>query len=194
MIGAQAAGRSAVTFVGLPGLRTKLTMRLQPLFPAAALGAMLIGLLSGGAAAQDPNPDKAKADRAAAVERERLALQGGWQLVSVEELGKPRPESEYKDGRYVFLKDKILEMTGDKLNFEIEYEIDPTSKPKRINEYFKVQTKDGKADEVMIRGIYELDGDVLVICTASKERPKEFSSKTGVLLELRREKKPEKTE
>ena len=94
----------------------------------------------------------------------------------------------------MFLKDKILEMTGDKLNFEIEYEIDPTSDPKRINEYFKAKNKEGKDEEVMIRGIYELDGDTLILCTGSKERPTGFDSKSGVLLELRREKKSTKSE
>jgi uncharacterized protein (TIGR03067 family) len=135
--------------------------------------------------------DKSKDEKLAAIEKDKLALQGGWALVSVEEKGKVRPEDEIKEGRYVFLKDKILEMTGDKLNFEIEYEIEPTSNPKRINEYFKVKTKDGKSDETMIRGIYELDGDTLIICTSGgKQRPTAFDSKDGVLLELKREKKP----
>lgn len=135
-----------------------------------------------GAAPQDA--------KSAAIERDRLALQGAWSLVSVEEGGKLRPESEFKDGRYVFLKDKILEMTGEKLNFEIDYEIDPSSNPKRINEYFKVKSKDGKPEELMIRGIYELEGDTLTLCTGAKERPTSFDSKQGVLLKLRREKKP----
>jgi uncharacterized protein (TIGR03067 family) len=164
-----------------------------------SLALTLFSLASlASAPAQEPPPPpapEAKSEKAEAIEQEKLRLQGAWELVSVEEGGKQRPENEFKDGRYVFLKDKILEMTGQKLNFEIEYEIDPTSKPKRINEYFKVKTKDGKSEEAMIRGIYELDGDTLVICTSGKERPAAFESKDGaVLMELRREKKAPKEE
>lgn len=168
-----------------------LTMRMNTMLWISCC-LLAFACLTGPVAGQQ-KPEDAKAE---AVERDRIALQGGWKLVSVEEMGKQRSESEFKDGRYVFLKDKILEMTGDKLNFEIEYEIDPTSNPKRINEYFKVKTKEGKDDEAMIRGIYDLDGDILIICTSAKERPKAFDSKNGVLLELRREKpqpKPEPT-
>ena len=165
-------------------------------YATALVGSILLGLatLPGFAQDKEKEDDPAKEAKTEAVERDRIALQGGWRLVSVEEMGKERPESEYKDGRYVFLKDKILEMTGEKLNFEIEYEIDPTSNPKRINEYFKVKSKEGEKDETMIRGIYDLDGDTLIICTSGKERPAAFDSKNGVLLELRRERTPAKSE
>jgi len=166
-------------------------MRLPALLFVAAVCASSVTVLPGSGNSQD---DKGKSAKAEAIEREKIALQGGWQLVALEEKGKQRPESEYKDGRYVFLREKILEMTGDNLNFEIEYEIDPTSKPKRINEYFKVRTKEGKESETMIRGIYELDGDTLVICTSGSERPTSFDSTNGVLVELRREKKREAPE
>ncbi len=168
-------------------------MRLHSLLFLSLCSIALALLLPAAAPSQDQDPPD-KSAKAAAVERDRIALQGAWELVAVEEMGKERPASEYKDGRYVFLKDKILEMTGDKLNFEIEYEIDPTSDPKRINEYFKAKNKEGKDEEVMIRGIYELDGDTLILCTGSKERPTGFDSKSGVLLELRREKKSTKSE
>jgi len=166
-------------------------MPSQPILSIAAAGAALLGLWLSPALSQDDQtrPDKAKSAKAEAVDREKIALQGAWKLVSLEEQGKPRPESEFKDGRYVFLREKILEMTGDSLNFEIDYEIDPTSQPKRINEYFKVLTKEGKESKTMIRGIYKLDGDTLVICTGASERPKTFDSTNGVLIELRREKK-----
>ena len=164
-------------------------MRLPSFAFAAACCASFVALLPGSGTGQDPK----KEARAEAVEQERIALQGGWKLVSVEEKGKPRPKEDFEDGRYVFLREKILEMTGDNLNFEIDYEIDPTSRPKRINEYFKVRTKEGKESETMIRGIYELDGDTLVICTSSGERPTTFDSTHGVLMELQREKKREKS-
>jgi uncharacterized protein (TIGR03067 family) len=163
------------------------TMRLPALILVAACCASFVALLPGSGTGQE-DPKKAKAE---AVERDRIALQGGWKLVAVEEKGKPRAKKEFEDGRYVFLREKILEMTGDNLNFEIDYEIDPTSKPKRINEYFKVRSKDGKQSETMIRGIYELDGDTLVICTSAGERPAAFDSTDGVLMELQREKKRE---
>ena len=162
-------------------------MRLPALIFVAACCALLVALMPGSGTGQDD----AKKAKAQAVERERIALQGGWKLVAVEEKGKPRPKKDFEDGRYVFLRAKILEMTGDNLNFEIDYEIDPTSKPKRINEYFKVRSKEGKESETMIRGIYELDGDTLRICTSAGQRPTAFDSTDGVLMELQREKKRE---
>jgi uncharacterized protein (TIGR03067 family) len=104
----------------------------------------------------------------------------------VEEGGKKVPEEAVK------AKDFVIVFAGDKVTCpvngameELEYKLDPTAKPKRID----VIVEDGK----IARGIYQLEGDTLKLCfdkDAGGERPTKFATDdtTYGLIVLKRKK------
>ena len=113
-----------------------------------------------------------------AVKKDMDALQGKWQVASMERDGEAVPVA----------KDAVRVITGDKyemtlfpdLKIEGKFKIDPTAKPKTIE---STATSGPYKDQELL-GIYELDGDTLKICYAlpGKDRPTEFKSKEGVML------------
>ena len=105
-------------------------------------------------------------------------LQGVW-VVTRNEL-KRRPLPEMTGSLFIFEKDRFRlgnEKTGER------FAIDETSVPKRID------FDDGRAPPVL--GIYQLDGDVLTICSGGPgdPRPSEFKTSmfsSAVLTRLKR--------
>jgi uncharacterized protein (TIGR03067 family) len=129
------------------------------LLPAALAAGLLV--------AADAKDDAAKKDMD--------ALQGKWQLVSLE-----------RDGKSVDVpKDAVRVVKGDKytinprpgVTIEGTFKIDPTTKPKQVDATASAGPNKGKT----MMGIYEIDGDTLKICYAlpGKDRPTEFGSKEG---------------
>jgi uncharacterized protein (TIGR03067 family) len=109
-----------------------------------------------------------------AVKKDWDALQGTWQLVSAETDGKKSPEEQVKKIQVVIKGEKhTVYFDGKPVVKEVSFKIDPTKKPKQVD--------DTLADGRMIHGIYEVDGDTLRTCVApiGKDRPTEFASKPG---------------
>lgn len=103
-------------------------------------------------------------------EKEDEKLKGMWVLTSLEKDGKSLPGE--KDEIVVISAGKI---TTGKPNDQAEtrYKVDSTKNPKTID--ITPET----ADLGVIRGIYQIEGDVLKICTGQpgKERPTRFETK-----------------
>jgi uncharacterized protein (TIGR03067 family) len=119
--------------------------------------------------------DKKKED---AVKRELALLQGKWEMVGREVLGKKATKEDLE------IVKAILVIEGEKKTGwpvdmgkkgevqEASIKLDPTAKPKTID---KTVTKGiGKGETFL--GIYELDGDQLTICIPwrSNRRPTQF--------------------
>ena len=130
--------------------------------------------------AADPSDDAAKKD----LEK----FQGNWSLISAERDGKKTPEQEAKKikltiqgNKFVLRKDSVVISEG-------TMTFDPSKKPKKIDETISTGPNKGK----VFAAIYEIDDEQHKICFAApgKERPTEFSSGSGRLLQVwRREKK-----
>ena len=137
---------------------------------------MTVGLLI----AADAGDDAAKQDLA--------KFQGNWQLISAERDGKKTPEEDAKKitltiqgDKFVLRKDAVIISEGTMM-------LDPTKKPKAIDETITTGPNKGK----VFSAIYEVDDDQHKICfaAAGKERPTAFSSSSGQLLQVwKREKK-----
>jgi len=109
-----------------------------------------------------------------AARKELEKLQGTWQLVSAETDGKKVPEDRVKMIKLVIKGNTHTVFFGDDpVAKDIAFKIDPTKMPK--------QSDDTLPDGKTIRGIYELDGDMLksYVAGIDKERPTEFTSKAG---------------
>ncbi len=103
-------------------------------------------------------------------------MEGTWVLVSGEEEGKSISEQTLKGSK--------LEIKGDKHNVKVgndtfvgTHKIDASKKPKTIN----ASDTEGKFKGKTSLGIYELKADEFKVCFAppDKERPKEFTTKSG---------------
>jgi uncharacterized protein (TIGR03067 family) len=141
---------------------------------------LLLGILAPTADAQE-----------AAVKEEMKKLQGTWIRIYVEVDGKKSEDGKKEPGKAI-----ILTIKGNKYGDET-FTVDPAKKPKHIN----VSTVDDKGKAITLRGIYELNGDVLKLCFPFPfegkfdkigMRPTEFGSKAGgneVLEVYEREKK-----
>jgi uncharacterized protein (TIGR03067 family) len=131
---------------------------------ASVILAVSTGLVLGG---DGPNEQDVKA--------ELDKFQGTWQLVSAETDGKKAPADLVAKIRVVIRGNKhtVLIKGVDSPAKEIPFKIDPTKKPKTVD--------DQLADSKQIHGIYELDGDTLKSCVAAigKERPTEFAATPG---------------
>jgi uncharacterized protein (TIGR03067 family) len=97
------------------------------------------------------------------------------------------PKDKIGRNTLVLKGNAFIRMSGDKTLPAATFRIDPTKRPKTIDQVFK--DKEGK---VVVRpGIYELDGDTLRLAFA-KERPKELRTSADsdlVITTYRREKK-----
>jgi uncharacterized protein (TIGR03067 family) len=98
-------------------------------------------------------------------------LQGSWVLESVESKGRELPKDKIAQNVLVIKGDKFIPMSGGKALREATFKIDPTKKPKWIDQEFK--DKEGKL--IVRPGVYELTGDTLRLAF-DKERPKELKT------------------
>ena len=142
---------------------------------------LLVGLL---VAADDFDKKEAKSDKD--------KLQGAWQVVSAELIGKPLPEPEKH--KLMIVGDTLTLKRGDELIFKGKIKLDPSKKPKTLDMELTEDAGKQKKGQVS-QGIYVIEGDTLKWCTAEwgvDDRPKEFSNKdkkNHMLVLLKREKK-----
>ena len=110
-----------------------------------------------------------------AVKRDMDALQGNWQVVSMERDGEA--VNIAKDAARVIKADKYALTLRPGLTIEGAYKIDPGAKPKTM----ETTASNGPYKDKELLGIYELDGNTLRICYAppGKDRPTEFTTKAG---------------
>jgi uncharacterized protein (TIGR03067 family) len=109
-----------------------------------------------------------------AVRKEMARFDGTWQLVSAETDGKKLAEEQARKIKVVIADGRHTVYFGDKVVARgVRFRVDPTTKPKSV--------EDTLDDGRVVRGIYELDGDVLRSCVApaGKERPARFSGAAG---------------
>ncbi|OAI54878.1 hypothetical protein AYO44_14100 [Planctomycetaceae bacterium SCGC AG-212-F19] len=125
-----------------------------------ALLALVAGVL---VAADDPAAEAKK-------------FEGAWTMVSGEKDGKGLPEPSVKTAKLVIKGDQHDVRIGDD-TFKGTHKLDPTKKPKTID----ATDTEGPFKGKTVLGIYELDGDSFKVCFAEpgKDRPKEFSTKSG---------------
>ena len=119
--------------------------------------------------------------------KELKALEGEWTIVKFTDSGAVVPlDANFKDAVYIFKGDQLLlrfdpKEAGKDLG---KVKLDPSTKPKSLD-----SIDDKKRDQA----IYELDGDMLKICsTQGGARPTEFRStkeNKAILMELKRVKK-----
>jgi uncharacterized protein (TIGR03067 family) len=138
-----------------------------------ALLALAAGLLVG---ADDPKDELKK-------------LEGTWTMASGEKDGKALAEQAIKGAKLVFKGDQHDVKVGDDI-FKGTHKVDPSKKPKTID----ATDSEGPFKGKTVHGIYEVDGDTFKVCFAApgKDRPKEFSTKSGtghILHVWKREKK-----
>ena len=133
-------------------------MRWQPLTLVA------IGLLM---AADQPAVGD---EKEAAVKEDMKQLQGNWTVVSIQVNGKDLPQDK--------IGDPNASVNGDEYrihDFRLRLTIDPTKKPKTID---MIGLKTG---QVLLTGLYELEGDTWKIClpVGNAARPKAIKSEPG---------------
>jgi uncharacterized protein (TIGR03067 family) len=118
-------------------------------------------------------------------------LDGTWQMVSITGKGTEIPQDEI---RYMTVEIKdgkaIVRRNGQAISASV-IKIDPAKTPKTIDSTTNSQ---GQGKGQLSKGIYELKGDTLRLCTAvsGRERPTAFSSTAENLqsiLILRRQKR-----
>jgi uncharacterized protein (TIGR03067 family) len=130
----------------------------------------LVGVLI----AADAGEDAAKKD----LEK----CQGNWQLISAERDGKKTPPEDAKKITLTIQGDKFVLRRDGVIVSEGTMTLDPTKKPKEIDETITTGPKKGK----VFSAIYEIDDQHHKICfaAAGKERPTAFSSGSGQLLQV----------
>ena len=114
-------------------------------------------------------------------------LVGEWAVISFEKDGKKVPEEDFKGTRVRFTSSPgtVTVTKGEKTAAEGTIEVDPAKQPKTINVTI---TSEGPRKGKTSLGIYRVDGDILTLCfdDSGKMRPKEFVSKPGSGLDLRK--------
>jgi RNA polymerase sigma factor (sigma-70 family) len=173
-------------------LQTMLLSKLK-IVAAVILSVTVIagGLAYQGRAVPSPARDETKADK---PRDDRQAIQGTWQVVSMEMNGKKDPEGAEFDMirqlKMTFTREKqVIQLAGREKDYA--YKLDPTQKPKALD----------LEGDVSVPAVYTLDGDTLKIClpNAGKgggDRPSEVATSEGdgrLLVVLKREarEKPE---
>jgi uncharacterized protein (TIGR03067 family) len=111
------------------------------------------------------------------VKQELDKLQGTWVIVANTKEGKETPETLRASKRYTIKGDhySVGFKGAEKPLLEMRLKLDPTSAPKTIDMILI------KTDTVVLKGIYELDGDTLKVCmpVGDADRPKELKSEAG---------------
>jgi uncharacterized protein (TIGR03067 family) len=140
----------------------------------------LIASTLGVLIAADAGDDAAKKD----LEK----FQGNWHLISAERGGKKTPPEDAKKITLSIQGNKFVLRENAVIISEGTMTLDPTKKPKEIDESITNGVHKGK----VYSAIYEIDDEHHKICfaAAGKERPTAFISGNGQLLQVwRREKK-----
>ena len=117
------------------------------------------------------------ASQEGAVKKEVARLQGTWAPVSSNTEGREAAKEELQILRLTVKGDRwLLSLRGGKPFVEPKFRVDPTTKPKSLDVVSVKQ--EGK---ILLRAIYELEGDTLKLCFAvgEAERPKEFKNQAG---------------
>lgn len=104
-------------------------------------------------------------------------FQGKWTLISAQRDGKKTPDEEAKKITLTIQGSKFVLYKNGEVISEGTFTLDPTKKPKQIDETATVGPSKGKT----FLAIYEIDHEHHKICFAApgKERPTEFSSEPG---------------
>ena len=129
------------------------------------LAVLAVGLL---AAADRPISAEAKADL--------KKLAGTWALVAEVSDGQKRDDDYVKKIKWVINEDGTWKVLEDgEVKYRGKLTVDPTKKPRAID-----STLAGEQEGIIVRSIYEVNGDTLKHCfTVGEDRPKTFESKPG---------------
>jgi uncharacterized protein (TIGR03067 family) len=103
-------------------------------------------------------------------------LQGSWTVTSLEMEGQSTPAAMLASARIV-IEGKRFRSTGMGAVYEGVLELDSSTKPQQLDMKFDAGPEKGNTN----RGIYQLKGDTLRICLATRggARPKQFQSPPG---------------
>jgi uncharacterized protein (TIGR03067 family) len=118
-----------------------------------------------------------------AVKKELQQLDGTWVVTSLTIRGQNVAQIADANLKLILKDGRFTVKAGDKVLGEGTFKIDPSRKPKTMEQ--TSTTGEGKGKTSL--GIYEIDGDTLRSCfnAAGKDtRPTEFGSKVGTELEL----------
>lgn len=114
----------------------------------------------------------APASKGDPIKAELKALEGTWELISMEEEGQPAPEKALKSISIVIKDDKLMVLADGKVIKAYVMTLDPTKKPKTMD-WKPAPGAEEKGKEA--NGIYKLDGGQLTICLDEVgQRPTEF--------------------
>lgn len=127
-----------------------------------------------------------KADGKTTAEAKKL--EGTWDIVAFEIMGKKIDAPKGKGGTLVFAKGMKVTMKDPKGDKDGTYKIDVSKDPKTLD---LIELKDGKEGEVM-ETIYEVDGDNMKMGFSSQgpkgKRPESFQGKDVGIMHLKRQK------
>ncbi len=170
---------------------------MRTLFLVSVALLVLFGVCGCGGGG-DGKQNQGKGDSQIALGQEKAnddldKLQGFWVLESIESEGKMMPKARTTPNTLLIKADKLIRRyhvaASDswKTLPEATFKIDPTKKPKWIDQVYK-----GKSAPVL--GLYELERDTLKLYFYKEERPKELkttpdSNENQIIMIYRREKK-----
>lgn len=119
-----------------------------------------------------PIPDGTVQDTA-----EMQRLQGEWTMLCGNMDGQPMPDAFAAGGRRVVDGDRVTVRFGGDVFLDATIRIDSRTLPKAVDYTFTAGPNPGKLQ----LGVYELDGDLLRVCSAppGKARPTEVSTSAG---------------
>ena len=130
------------------------------------------------------------------VQKELKSLQGTWKTVGMEVGGQPLPKDQILNFNVTVGADGKSTGKLPEEEFKFTITIDPTKKPKTINNVHETGDQKGKKQF----GIYKLEGDKWTVCMSwpgadEADRPKDFNSKDSphvvfVFERVKEEKKP----
>jgi uncharacterized protein (TIGR03067 family) len=103
-------------------------------------------------------------------------LEGIWSMVSGEAKGEKLPEATVKGAKLTIVGDKHTVKVGED-TLVGTHKLDPATKPHSID----AMDTEGPYKGKTVHGIYKIEKGVLTVCFAppGKDRPKEFSTKSG---------------
>jgi uncharacterized protein (TIGR03067 family) len=116
------------------------------------------------------------------MKKDLAALQGTWQITSLEVDGEVMPSGAFSEARVV-VSDHRFASLGMGNEYEGAFELDPSKKPKAFDLVFT----SGPAAGTRNRGIYRIEhgGWTLCLATRGDKRPRTFATKadSGIALE-----------